>query len=413
MTQPMRLLFVHQRLGAFGGAETNILLTARELEQRGCTSALLYGERTGRSTDEWESAFECRLEFPSHEKAEWVKRTIGELQPDVIYLHAVSDLQILEALIESGRPVVRMVHDHELYCMRGYKYNYFTRKPCTRAASLFCVFPCLGNLARNRGSAFPIRFQSLRDKQREIELNRRCDRFFVYSEYSRQELVRNGFEEARIHVHAPIRCDTTPEQASTFSSRNLVLFAGQIIRGKGVDALLRALALVPSPFECLILGDGNHRATCEKLARKLGLGSRVRFAGYVPQPELRSFYSEASVFAVSSLWPEPFGMTGPEAMLCGLPVVAFDVGGIREWLTDGENGFLVPWNDVRSFAVRIDQLLRDKALARELGERGRRSVSERFEATRQVETLHRIFQQLCPTRAARTPALATVLANSL
>lgn len=409
----MRLLFVHQRFGAFGGAETNILLTARELEQRGCSLALLYGEKTGRATAEWETVFETRAPFPSAAKAEYVKRAVAELQPDLIFLHTISDLEIIEALLGCGRPVVRTVHDHELYCLRGYKYNYFTRKPCTRAASLFCVFPCLGNVARNRGSAFPIRFQSFRDKQREIELNRRCDRFFVYSEYSRQELVRNGFEEARICLHAPIRCDTNPEQASTFSSRNLVLFAGQIIRGKGVDALLRALALVPSPFECLILGDGNHRAACEKLARKLGLGSRVRFAGYVPQRESRSFYSEASVFAVSSLWPEPFGMTGPEAMLCGLPVVAFDVGGIREWLTDGENGFLVPWNDVRNFAVRIDQLLRDKALARDLGERGRRSVIERFEATRQVETLHRVFRQLCPTRASRSPALVPALANSL
>jgi glycosyltransferase involved in cell wall biosynthesis len=107
--------------------------------------------------------------------------------------------------------------------------------------------------------------------------------------------------------------------------------------------------------------------------------------------ELGSFYHEASVFVMGSLWPEPFGMAGPEAMRYGLPVVAFDAGGIREWLTDGENGFLVAWKNADLFAARLDQLLRDKALARQLGRSGFDFV-QRYDSCRQIDRLENIFQ---------------------
>ena len=94
-----------------------------------------------------------------------------------------------------------------------------------------------------------------------------------------------------------------------------------------------------APLKCVILGDGNHRADCERLSERLGLADRVKFVGFVPQARIAAYYHDASLAVMSSVWPEPFGATGLEAMRCGLPVVAFDAGGIREWLTDGVNGF--------------------------------------------------------------------------
>src|SRR6185436_14136288 len=116
--------------------------------------------------------------------------------------------------------------------------------------------------------------------------------------------------------------------------------------------LLESLARLRSPFECVILGEGNHRSACQKLADKLGLGGRVQFPGYLPPEELKKYYCEGSVAVVSSVWPEPFGAVGLEAMRYGLPVVAFDAGGIKEWLTHGHNGYLVPWQDCAAFGQR-------------------------------------------------------------
>ena len=386
----MKLLFVHQMLGEFGGAEANIRLSATELSNRGHQVGLLYLQSTGHNEAQWRELFPHNFQAPPNNKSAFVKAVLQQFKPEVIYLHNLSELEILETLLHSGVPVIRMVHDHSLYCMRSYKYDYFTRRICTRPFSAFCIFPCLACIGRNSQGGFPLKWVSYRAKKKELALNKQCHQLVVYSEYLKKELVGNGFEAEKIQVCVPIRVKSDETLLSNFSPRNLILFAGQLIRGKGVDVLLHSLAKVRTHFECAILGDGSHRRQCEKLALRLGLSERVRFHGYVLPASLSTFYSEASVFVMGSLWPEPFGMAGPEAMRYGLPVVAFDAGGIREWLTDGENGFLIPWRNADLFAARIDQLLRDKELARRLG-RAAFDAVQRYDACRQIDRLEQIF----------------------
>ena len=93
----------------------------------------------------------------------------------------------------------------------------------------------------------------------------------------------------------------------------------------------------------------------------------MQFKGFVPQDELQNYYGE--YFGRGG----EFGLAradcdvGLEVMRHGLPVVAFDVGGIREWLVDGCDGFLVPWMDRAAYAARLEKLLADKSLARSMG----------------------------------------------
>jgi glycosyltransferase involved in cell wall biosynthesis len=398
----MKLLFVHQLLGEFGGAEANIRLSATELANRGHVLGLLHTQSSGRCEHQWRQLFPKCFQAPKVDAADYVAAILEEFQPDVIYLHNLPDLDILKALLNSKIPVVRMVHDHALYCMRGYKYNYFTRRICTRAFSPYCVFPCMACVGKNTEGRFPIKWVSYFSKKREIALNKRCHRLVVYSDYLKQELIRNGFASNKIEMCVPIRVWSDESELSQFGPRNLILFAGQLIRGKGVDVLLQALAKLRTHFECAILGDGNHRRHCERLSARLGLSNRVKFHGYVLPADLSGFYRESTVFVMGSLWPEPFGMAGPEAMRYGLPVIAFDAGGIREWLTDGENGYLIPWKNADLFAARLDQLLRDKESARRLG-RAAFDMVQRYDSCRQIDHLEDIFQAL--PRSERTTGL--------
>jgi len=251
---------------------------------------------------------------------------------------------------------------------------------------------------KNSGGGFPLKWVSYSDKKREIALNRRFDRMVVVTTYMRDELLKNGFDGKRIEIHAPVPRMGDPNLRSSFSDRNLIIYAGQIIRGKGVDVLLEALSRLKSKFECVILGDGNHKAFCEELSRKLGLADRVQFKGFIPQEELKGYYRECSVVALSSVWPEPIATIGLEVMRYALPVVAFDAGGIKDWLLDGHNGFLVPWMDRQAFADRMDQLLGDKALARKLGENGLKLVSERYDFDQYIRDLETMFQTVIAER---------------
>src|SRR5205085_850034 len=98
-----------------------------------------------------------------------------------------------------------------------------------------------------------------------------------------------------------------------------------------------------------------------------------------------------SVAVVSSVWPKPFGAVGLETMRHGLSDVALDAGGIEEWLTDVQNGFLVPWMDRAAFAARVGELLRDKSQARRMGGCARRMVTEQFEFSKYNDGLETVF----------------------
>ena len=382
----MNILFVHEACGSFGGAESNALATATELRRRGHRVGLLSQKRTGRGEGAWEEVFADHLFWLRDGAA----RAVAAFQPEVIYMHKWEDLESLEGFVQGATPVVRMVHDHDIYCLRSYRYNPVTRQPCTRAAGWRCVVPCLAPVKRQRGGVLPIRWASHFAKQRELALSRRFDRNIVATEFMQGELRTNGFDESRIEIIPPVPRPGKPLRSS-FSERNRLLFAGQIIRGKGVDVLLGALAQVRRPFEAVIVGAGHHRAACERLSRKLGLAERVKFTGFLPPAELQEFYRDTSVVVVPSVWPEPMGLVGLEAMRAALPVVAFDVGGISAWLRDGENGFLVPWMDRTQFARRIDELLGDKALARVMGERGLERVKRDFDFDRYIAALENVF----------------------
>lgn len=389
----MNLLYVHERFGSMAGAEANVLITAREFQRRGHSIAILHGLGTGRGEENWSTVFQRRFDL-NGDGAKTVQTALKEFQPDIIYVHKMADLGIIRSLLESGRPLARMVHDHDIYCMRSYKYNYFTRAVCHRPAGLHCVVPCMAFVGRGQGKGFPLRWVSYKAKKMEIALNRQFRRMVVVSRYMREELLRNGFDAARIEIHPPVPPPGEPFLRSNFSGRNLVLYAGQVIRGKGVDLLLKSLALLKTPFECVILGDGSHRATCEALSRKLGLASKVQFKGFVPQEQLKEYYRECSVVALSSVWPEPFATIGMEVMRYGLPVVAFDVGGISDWLMDGQNGYLVSSGDCQAYAGRIGQLLDNKPLAREMGERALRMVNEQFSFSSYIDDLEKMFAQI-------------------
>jgi glycosyltransferase involved in cell wall biosynthesis len=404
----MNLLFVHDCFGALAGAETNVIISGTELARRGHSVGILHGPRTGRGEASWDDTFGQRFEIPlgDRQNPRRVKEILDCFRPDVAYVHKMPDLEVLETLIQSGVPLVRMVHDHDTYCMRSYKYNYFTRKICTRPASLYCVFPCLGFIRRSsNGSALPVEFASYSGKRREIRLNRQFHRTLVVTEYMREELLRNGFDRDRIRILAPAPRPGDAGLRSSFSDRNLIVFAGQIIRGKGVDVLLKSLLHIRNtPFECVILGDGRHRAQCEKLNHKLGLNDRVHFPGFVPQETLKEYYRESTVMAISSIWPEPYATIGVEVMRYAIPVVAFDSGGIKDWLIDGYNGFLVPWKDQVQFAARLEQLLNDKPLAKLMGQRGQQLVNDMYNFDRYVVELERVLEDAAETHGANLHA---------
>jgi glycosyltransferase involved in cell wall biosynthesis len=377
-----KILLVHETFGRLAGAEQNILVTAPRLRED-FALAILYGRRSGRDEAAFEALFPEALAVDFGGPAAAVRRQVAEavaqVNPDLIYVHKCVAVPVLEALVDSGRPLVRMEHDHDIYCMRSYKYFPWSRCICLKKAGPCCLFPCLASLKRDRSRGrLGLQWVNYRRQMRCIDLSRRFTAQFVVTHYMREEMIRQGFPPERIHIFPPIPATAAATFSSSFSDRNLIVFAGQIIRGKGLDVLLRALAHCRAPFELAVLGSGSHQAYCEQLTRKLNLQDRVRFHGFVAFDAMAEIYREATLVAVPSVWPEPIATIGLEVLRYGLPVVGFDAGGIRDWLKDGETGFLIPWMDTAAMAARIDELLTDKNKARRLGAQGREFVNREY-----------------------------------
>ena len=156
-----------------------------------------------------------------------------------------------------------------------------------------------------------------------------------------------------------------------------IVTVGRLAAPKDALTLLRALAaLGPLPFSALLVGDGPDRTAVEAEIRSLGLGDRVEPAG--SRADVPALLAGADVFVLSSRSEgAPFSIL--EAMAAGLPVVATDVGGVRELVADGETGLLVPAGDPARLADALGSLLADPALRRRLGAAGHARARERFD----------------------------------
>jgi glycosyltransferase involved in cell wall biosynthesis len=157
----------------------------------------------------------------------------------------------------------------------------------------------------------------------------------------------------------------------------VVLYAGRLLRIKGVHHLLGAFLRVLARFplaRLLIVGDGEEGQDLQTSARRLGLGPRVAFLGSLPHEDVIRCMRAADVFVLPSL-VESFGIVLLEAMSCGLPVVASRVMGIPYLVEDGLNGFLVPPTDEEVLADRITALLSDPDLRARMGEQNRNKAA--------------------------------------
>jgi glycosyltransferase involved in cell wall biosynthesis len=211
---------------------------------------------------------------------------------------------------------------------------------------------------------------------------RRADLTVTYSRAIDRHMAMNGVRRRAI---VPLFSTVPVARGSGHESRRRVLFAGRLVRPKGVDVLLRAARDVDAEF--VICGSGKRLDALRRLAARTGVQERIRFAGWLDPEQLARELAEASVVAVPSLWPEPFGLVGIEAYAAGRPVVASATGGVEDWLDHGRTGLSVPAGDVRALATALSELLDDPERQQAMGEAGRRTVSERFTEAHHVAAL--------------------------
>lgn len=232
---------------------------------------------------------------------------------------------------------------------------------------------------------------------------RRANRIIALNKAIKSEIKRWGIPAGKIAV-VYNGVDTSVFSPSLSSGNDVeekyaiknpyCLFVGQLMRRKGVAYLLKALANVN--INCVIVGDGHERKSLMLLAKSLGIANKVLFTGAVPFEDLRGLYAGASFFVFPSA-AEGMPLTILEAMASGLPVIATNIPGTDEIVTENYNGFLVPPRDVEALRSRIQVLTDDCKSCKKMGDNARRFVVNNFSWRSTAEKTIEVYQKTLET----------------
>jgi glycosyltransferase involved in cell wall biosynthesis len=248
-----------------------------------------------------------------------------------------------------------------------------------------------------------------------------ADRIITVSEYDHQLALRYGVVAAAklVTVHNGMPDIPAGDRARPDRLPPRLVTIARLEPQKDHGTLLRALAQLQGlAWELDVIGDGPLRSQTVALATALGIDRRVRFLG--ARRDIAKQLAQHQLFALISHW-EGFPRSILEAMRAGLPVVASNVGGVRESVTEGETGFLVARQDVVGVRARLALLLTDPELRARLGAAGRRRYERHFTFTRMLDETLAIYATVArrpitvpsrepvvvPPRATPAPAAAT------
>jgi glycosyltransferase involved in cell wall biosynthesis len=173
--------------------------------------------------------------------------------------------------------------------------------------------------------------------------------------------------------------------------------AARLIPEKGTHHLLQALAELAGRMpevRLLLIGDGPQRESLSRQAVELGIADRIVWTGRLLRAATLEHLALTDVIAVPSQWEEGFGLTAIEAMALGKPVVASNTGGLREVVTDGRDGLLIPVGDPAALARALAAILNDGAMRRRMGLAARETVEARFSLARFSERHRQLYDGL-------------------
>ncbi len=378
-----RVLRIITRL-AVSGVSTHVTLVNQELTKRGWETLLVYGRV---QPDELEidlpiagvrTAHLPELARPIDPRSDaraaaGILRLIRRFRPDIIHSHhSKAGLLGRSTAILAGIPRVHTFHGH---VFEGY---FGSRSSAAIVATERILAMRTSHLI------------ALSPRQREDILQRgigRADRFSV---------VPLGLDLARFGAGDKL---SSRDRLGVSQDITAVVMIGRLVPIKRVDRLLRAFAIAYSQrpdLRLFIIGDGSERMGLEAQAAAAGLAAAVTFCGW--RSDTEDWYAAADIVALSSD-NEGTPLSLIEAAAASRPVVATDVGGVRDVVSHGESGLLVEAQDESGLASALVRLASDRLLAQRLGQAGP-GTAQQFGIGRLTDDLERLYCSLIPLGSA-------------
>ncbi|MCS7281741.1 MAG: glycosyltransferase [Anaerolineae bacterium] len=326
-----------------------------------------------------------------------------------VYDHLPEFVEGVLAQAEADGIRYDVIHSH--YWLSGWVARELRRH---WGAPIVHMFHTLGHL-KNAVARTPQEREPPIRLETEAEIVQFADRIIAATPLEQEQLVQfYGADPARIRVippgvdlerFRPIPPIQAKEQLALDPTCRTILFVGRIEPLKGIETLLRAIAHIARRYPELICGlcvpiiggdpyrveDNDEMVRLQELREELGIERVVTFLGAQDQDTLPYYYSAAEMVVMPSDY-ESFGMVALEAMACGTPVIASDVGGLAFLVRHGQTGYRVPARDEKALAAKIVRLLTDEGLRRRMGERAA-CWAERFAWPRIADQIEEVYAE--------------------
>jgi glycosyltransferase involved in cell wall biosynthesis len=394
----VRVLFVNDFGAGVGGSERVVADERVVLERRGHVTELVTagGEEArarrltapSRALDQPARALSGLLQLHNPPAAWAVERAAVRFAPDVIHFHNVRALSAAVLGEADRRPAVLTLHDYALMHPRVARLY---------PADGFCG---VGHHAccREHAGSGRYAFELVRTALHRRAL-RAVRRILVPSHYMLEVAERIGLPRVTCCPNGVRQIGPAP-----YAGRGIeLLYAGRLEEEKGVFALLPAFELAADRLpdvRLALAGHGTGDARLRSAVTRSRHAGRIAILGQLTEMQLARRYGAARAVLVPSLWPEPFGLSGVEAMSTGAPVVGSGRGGIGEWLHDDRDGLVADPEDREAFAAALVRISTDAPLHARLS-RGALDTAAALDIDRHVDRLEAIYAEA--TAPAGTP----------
>ena len=222
----------------------------------------------------------------------------------------------------------------------------------------------------------------------------RCvNRTITLTEHSRNLFIKSGMAATKIAVKPNF---VRPDPGVSTTARSGAVFVGRLSGEKGIATLLNAWDHLDTPIPLKILGDGPMRDQVKQAARQ---NPNISWSGQVPIERVLSELGQARVLICPSIWYETFGRTMIEAFATGTPVIASDVGSMKEIVTHGKNGFHFQVGDSSDLATKVKQCFADPCWQQDASRLARAEYETRYSAETNYDTILAIYRQAIRDRS--------------
>ena len=391
----MRILIANEALSGGGGVETYLATLVPALQAAGHEVGILHDNPLAQGGPQRIAPEGTWRTGVQDEGLDGAIARVREFAPDLCFSHNMRRLAVSRSLLAEW-PVVKMMHGHFGTCVSGQKaFSFPSVVACTRPFGPGCL---AHYLPRRCGQANPfVMMQEYRWGTELRSLFTKWRALVVASRFMRDEYLRAGVPPGAVHAIPLFAPPHSEGYASDEGPRPVdVVFLGRMTMLKGPDILLEAARHAAERLgrrvSVVFAGEGPERDRLRLMAGSTP-GVDARFPGWLTPAERDALLRDSAVIAVPSRWAEPFGLVGLEGGVFGTPAVAFDAGGIADWLTDRENGRLIgPTRGAEGLGAAIAEIVADPVLRRRLGA-GARMAAARFSLDNHMRLLMAVLER--------------------